>query len=112
MDQLAEAADPAHRAFIDETNILHVGDEIDDFAHSAALLTSLDLLISVDAAVEHLAGALGLPWWVMLPTYQTDWRWLLDREDSPWYPSLRLFRQTQIGDWSSMVSSMVSALKT
>ena len=83
--------------------IIHLGDELADLTDTAALLSQLDLVISVDTAVVHLAGALGRPVWVLLP-FAPDWRWLLDRDDSPWYPTARLFRQTAIGDWASVLS--------
>lgn len=83
---------------------------IDDCADTAALLSQLDLLISVDTAVAHLAGALGVPCWILLPCFKTDWRWLSGRSDSPWYPRTRLFRQTRRGDWQSPVAQMVLAL--
>jgi FkbM family methyltransferase len=76
---------------------------------AAAAAMSLDLIISVDSAIAHLAGALGVEAWVLIP-YVPDWRWLLDREDSPWYPSLRLLRQKQPGDWDEVFSRMGSAL--
>ncbi len=84
--------------------------EIADFEDTAAILAIADLLISVDSAPVHLAGALGRPAWVMLP-YVPDWRWLLQREDSPWYPSLRLFRQPSRGDWNSVVQSIATDLR-
>jgi hypothetical protein len=74
--------------------------ELADFADTAALLMQLDLVITVDTSVAHLAGALGRPVWIMLP-YEPDWRWLLERTESPWYPTARLFRQARPGDWSS-----------
>jgi len=73
---------------------------------SAAILKNLDLLISCDTAMAHLAGALGIPVWIGLPTI-ADWRWLVGREDSSWYPTLRLFRQTGLGDWSSVLKPMM-----
>lgn len=84
---------------------------IDSFADTAAALDNLDLLISVDTAVAHLAGALGRPAWVLI-TCQPDWRWLRDRDDSPWYPSLRLFRQRRKRDWPSVIAAVVEALQS
>src|SRR5262249_8622132 len=78
--------------------IIHVGDDLDDFADTAAVISLLDLVISVDTSVAHLAGAMARPLWLLLP-FAPDFRWMLDREDSPWYPSARLFRQAGIGDW-------------
>lgn len=75
---------------------------IRNFADSAALIHHMDVVISVDTAVAHLAGALGRPTWIPLNWYGTDWRWLLNRDDSPWYPSARLFRQPKLGDWSAV----------
>ncbi|PLK47193.1 tetratricopeptide repeat protein [Uliginosibacterium sp. TH139] len=80
-----------------------------DFLDTAALVEQLDLVISVDSAAAHLAGALGKPVWIALCT-TADWRWLQERSDSPWYPSARLFRQTQAGDWSGVVAQLVVAL--
>jgi hypothetical protein len=73
-----------------------------DFADTAALMMNLDLIVSVDTAVAHLAGALARPVWTLLPR-APDWRWLLDREDSPWYPTMRLFRQSERGDWAGVL---------
>jgi tetratricopeptide (TPR) repeat protein len=81
----------------------------DGFLDTAALMMALDLVISVDTSVAHLAGALARPAWVALP-YVPDWRWLLEREDSPWYPTLRLFRQNRAGDWSAPFARMAQAL--
>ena len=82
------------------------------FADTAAALQNLNLVITVDTAVAHLAGALGRPCWVMLPAHLTDWRWLRERTDSPWYPGvLRLFRQQQPGVWDEVVQSMVVELR-
>jgi hypothetical protein len=83
--------------------------EIDDFGDTAAIIESLDLVVSVDSSAAHLAGALAKPCWVMLP-WMPDWRWLLDREDTPWYPSLRLFRQPSRGDWAATVSRIANEL--
>ena len=79
---------------------------ISNFADTAALLHHLDVVISVDTAVAHLAGAMGRPVWIPLNAYGSCWRWLLNRDDSPWYPSARLFRQTTSGDWSAPVAKI------
>jgi len=84
--------------------------EMTDFADTAALVANLDLVISVDTAVAHLAGALGRPVW-LLNRFDSCWRWLAGRDDSPWYPSLRLFRQTQPGDWAGVVARVGQALE-
>jgi Flp pilus assembly protein TadD len=83
--------------------------ESSDFADTAAAVAHLDLVISADTAVAHLAGALGKPVWVLLPSL-ADWRWLTDREDSPWYPSARLFRQQTAGDWGPVVDQVADQL--
>jgi tetratricopeptide (TPR) repeat protein len=85
------------------SDLLHFGDELKNFADTAALMSNLDLIISVDTGVAHLAGALAKPVWVLLP-FVPDWRWLLDREDSPWYPTARLFRQDDTRRWDSVVA--------
>ena len=101
---VAQANDPlANLHFIGLT------EDIGDFASTAALIANLDLVICVDTSVAHLAGAIGKPTWVLLP-FAADWRWLLEREDSPWYPSLRLFRQCNIGDWKEVVARVRDAL--
>ena len=79
-------------------------------AETAAAVTALDLLITVDTAAAHLAGALGKPAWVALP-YGPDWRWQLGRSDSPWYASLVLFRQPRPGDWGSVVAALAVGLR-
>jgi hypothetical protein len=87
--------------------------QLDDFADTAALIANLDLVITVDTAIAHLAGALGKPCWVLLPAYQPDWRWLAERSDSPWYPQvMRLFRQQHAGDWAPPIAQLASALQT
>jgi Tfp pilus assembly protein PilF len=80
-----------------------------DYADTAALIAALDLVITVDTSVAHVAGALGRPAWVLLP-YAPDWRWLLHRNDTPWYHSLRLFRQPSPGDWQTVISDVIAAL--
>lgn len=82
-----------------------------DFGATARALDRLDLIVTVDTAVAHLAGAMGKACWVLLP-FAPDWRWLLDRADSPWYPSLRLFRQPKIGDWDGAIAQLVEALRS
>lgn len=82
---------------------------IRDYADTAALIDQLDLVIAVDTSVVHLAGALGCPVWLLLP-YAPDWRWLLERADSPWYPTMRLFRQPQPGDWAAVVGQVAGEL--
>ena len=86
-------------------------DLLNDFSDTAALIDNLDLVISVDTAVAHLAGALGKPCWLML-RYASEWRWQRDREDSPWYPTIRIFRQSKPGDWESVVSKITCLLQT
>jgi len=86
-----------------------LGDELHDFASTAALIESLDLVITVDTSVAHLAGALGKPVWVLLAA-QPDWRWGMERTDSVWYPSARVFRQSVLGDWHAVASALAAAL--
>lgn len=91
--------------------LVDLGSRIDDFADTAAIVAQLDLVICVDTAVAHLAGALGKPVWVLLPWYKTDWRWLAAGEVSPWYPGvMRLFRQEAMGDWAPVVERVAAEL--
>src|SRR5215470_761734 len=92
------------------SDVLHFGDELKDFSDTAAIISNLDLIISVDTSVVHLAGALAKPVWVMLP-FIPDWRWLLDREDSPWYPTARLFRQDDSRTWENVIVRVHAALQ-
>jgi Flp pilus assembly protein TadD len=89
--------------------LIDLTDRIEDFADTAALIDALDLLISVDTSVAHLAGALGKPVWLLLPK-PPDFRWLLDREDSPWYPTMRLFRQQSRGNWEEVMRRVAESL--
>jgi ADP-heptose:LPS heptosyltransferase len=100
----------ADRAALGAADIMDMSAELGDFADTAALIANLDLVITVDTSVAHLAGALGKPSWVMLP-FAPDFRWLLDREDSPWYPNMRLFRQGRAGDWDDVVARIGEALR-
>jgi hypothetical protein len=101
----AEAWRPA-----DQGPSLFVALDSDDVAATARIIFDLDLVISVDTMVAHLAGALGVPVWLMLH-HAADWRWLLERDDSPWYPTMRLFRQSRPGDWADVVTAVVTALR-
>jgi hypothetical protein len=92
-------------------DLLDFTDEFDDFSDTAAVIANLDLVISIDTSVVHLAGALGKPVWVLL-SYVCDWRWLLDREDSPWYPTARLFRQDASWAWDGVIGRVGAALQT
>ena len=83
-------------AYYGRAPLINIGAEIDDYDDTMAILDNLDLLVTVDTSVAHLAGAMGRPVWIMLPR-APDWRWLLDRSDTPWYPSVRLFRQKPLG---------------
>jgi hypothetical protein len=90
-------------------NVRQFAREFGDFSDTAALIAQLDLVISVDTGVAHLAGALGKPVWILV-THVPDWRWLLDRDDSPWYPSARLFRQRETREWGSVMMRVREAL--
>jgi ADP-heptose:LPS heptosyltransferase len=92
-------------------HILSYASHLNDFLDTATLIDNLDLVISVDTSVAHLSGALGRKTLVLLP-YVPDWRWLLDRDDSPWYPSMKLYRQTSIGNWNSALDRVKSDLSS
>jgi tetratricopeptide (TPR) repeat protein len=100
----------ADRAWLDAHRaVVNHGTALKDFADTAAVIAQMDLVITIDTAVAHLAGALGVPVWIMLP-FSADGRWLVDRSDTPWYPSARLFRQQRLGDWDGVVADVVRAL--
>lgn len=99
-------------ALSDRWGVLDIGSRLsEEWTETAAVLRNLHLVVSVDTAAAHCAGALGTPVWVALP-YSPDWRWLLEREDSPWYPSMRLFRQSRAGDWDDVFHRIERALRT
>jgi tetratricopeptide (TPR) repeat protein len=107
--QLGAAAEQAKQARPAMALRDHTG-ELNDFADTAALVENLDLVISVDTSTAHLAGAMGKPVW-LLNRFDTCWRWFLEREDSPWYPTMRIFRQPHPGDWDSVIRAVASALR-
>jgi hypothetical protein len=102
-EQVATA--PASMRIVDYTS------ELNDFADTTALIANLDLIVSIDSAVAHLAGAMGKPVWIILP-FAGGWRWLTNRTDSPWYPTARLFRQPKPGDWTSVVDNLVESVRS
>ncbi|UCF15771.1 MAG: tetratricopeptide repeat protein [Phycisphaerales bacterium] len=93
-----------------EMPFMNIGDELEDFADTAAVIENLDLVVSVDTAVLHLAGAMGKEVWGLLPL-DADWRWLRERDDSPWYPTMKLFRQSRSGDWGGVFDRLAAELK-
>jgi ADP-heptose:LPS heptosyltransferase len=90
--------------------LISLGPELDNYLDTIAVLDQLDLIVTVDTSVGHLAGAMGRPVWIMLP-FAPDWRWLLDRSDSPWYPTVRLFRQKVPKQWQQVMDEVVEALR-
>jgi hypothetical protein len=86
-----------------------LSEELTNFGETAALIENLDMIVTVDTSMGHLAGALGKPVWIMIPK-AADWRWMLDRSDTPWYPSARLFRQDKPGAWTPVIESLRAAL--
>lgn len=108
-EQLAQkflATEEAH--FLDLTHLPSA--VVQDFAQAAAVLSCADLVLSVDTAIAHLGAALGRPTWLLLP-YSAEWRWLTQRDDSPWYPTMRLFRQTAPGDWGTLLDTVAAQLR-
>ena len=100
---------PSHEPVPFGFNLIAMTDQLHDFADTAALIANLDLVISVDTAVAHLAGALGKPVWTLL-SFFPDWRWMLDRDNSPWYPTMRLFRQRTRGEWAEVMGRVRDSL--
>jgi tetratricopeptide (TPR) repeat protein len=105
-----EVRESDRAALADLPALLHVGEQLHSFAETAALADCMDLVISVDTSMAHLAGALGKPLWLLLPA-RPDWRWMLRREDSPWYPGARLFRQDQRRDWGTVLATVWGELR-
>lgn len=99
------------KKLLDEHGIFYFGLELSTFEGTAALISCLDVVVTIDTSIAHLAGGMGKPVWILLP-WAPDWRWLLDREDSPWYPTARLFRQTTMGDWQHPLARIKTALET
>jgi tetratricopeptide (TPR) repeat protein len=97
------------KALLDRAGVIELTDDLTDFAETAALVSCLDIVICVDTSIAHLAGALGRQTWTLLP-YSPDFRWLLDRDDSPWYPTMRLFRQNESRDWDELVDRIRAEL--
>jgi hypothetical protein len=98
-------------ALLERTDIVDLTEHLTDFVQTATLISCLDLVITVDTSVAHLSGALGRPTWVLLP-YTPDYRWLLDRDDSPWYPTVRLFRQDETREYSEVIDRVRKELAT
>jgi tetratricopeptide (TPR) repeat protein len=96
-------------ALAGEKRLMQVGGELENFTDTAAVIALADLVISADTAVAHLAGAMGRPLWVLVP-FAPDWRWTLDGEASPWYPTARLFRQSALGDWDGVIARVTAEL--
>jgi len=103
-------AEPEQEAVLEGLGVSRYPGTVQSFADTAALMQHLDVVVGVDTAVSHLAAATGRPTWIMLNRYSTDWRWLLDRTDSPWYPTVRLFRQPNYGEWSPVLDQVAKFL--
>ena len=106
---LQKELSPGDLNLLEKLPIVDLKESLVDFNATAAIIAQLDLVISIDTSVAHLAGAIGKPVWALLPAVP-DWRWLLKREDTPWYPTMRLFRQTEPGDWSMVLEQVENAL--
>lgn len=109
-DRAKDLATIASARKTDLSKIENLNSQLNDFADTAAIVDQLDLVITVDTAIAHLAGAMGKPVWLLLGNHQ-DWRWMQGREDSPWYPTMRIFRQSQPGDWEELFQRVFSALE-
>ena len=102
---------PDDAVVLANSEIISHANNLTDFADTAALIAEMDLIISVDTSVEHLTVRLGKPLWILLP-FAPDFRWLTERQDSPWYPTARLFRQTSFGDWKSVIANAKKELES
>ena len=105
-----DIVDSDKETLLNSSQILNFSDDLIDFSVTAALAECMDLVISVDTSVAHLAGALGKKTWVLLP-YGPDWRWMLDRKESPWYPTMELWRQPKTNDWVSVFERVQARLR-
>ena len=101
----SEIRDSDSQALEERDQLVHFGSELNDFSDTAALCAQMDVVVCVDTSVAHLSGAMGKPTFLMLP-YNPDWRWLLERTDSPWYPTMQLYRQAQLGNWQSALEKV------
>jgi tetratricopeptide (TPR) repeat protein len=101
----SEIRDSDRQASENSDQLVHFGPELKDFSDTAALCAQMDVVVCVDTSVAHLSGAMGKPTFLLLP-YNPDWRWLLERSDSPWYPTMHLYRQTQLGSWQSTLEKV------
>ncbi len=105
-----EVREADRAALSSRADLRHFGVALSDLTDTAALCSLMDIVLSVDTSVAHLSGALGRPTWILLP-FSPDWRWLLDREDSPWYPTVKLYRQRRIGDWNEVLDRVAADLQ-
>jgi len=106
-----QKGEAANQPVPDDMELIALTEDLADFADTAAVIANLDLVISVDTAVAHLAGAMGKPVWTLLP-FVADWRWLLDRDDTPWYPTMRLFRQPRPQAWAEVFNQVRNELSS
>jgi protein O-GlcNAc transferase len=107
---LQKIVTPAEETQLNKMGVENFGPQFQDFSDTAAVIENLDLVITVDTAVAHLSGAMGKSTWLLLP-FDPDWRWMTGRSDSPWYPTVQLFRQSRPGDWNGVMSTVCNALK-
>jgi hypothetical protein len=105
----SEIRDSDRQTLDDCDRLVHFGPELKDFSDTAALCAQMDVVVCVDTSVAHLSGALGKPTFLLLP-YNPDWRWLLKRTDTPWYPTMQLYRQAQLGSWQSALEKVSADL--